>query len=107
METTLENRIAALERAIKKVELAAKPMLSMTEAAQYTGYSVSSLYKLTSQKKIPHYKPEGKKVFFNRPELEHWLQQNRVKPADEVAQAAAKYCLTSKPNINRRKAPKK
>ena len=63
-----------------------KEVLTSDEAAKYMGVSKSYLYKLTMQQKIPHYKPMGKMCYFNRLELEGWLQANRVATADELSQ---------------------
>ena len=57
------------------------------------GVSKSYLYKLTMRQQIPHYKPMGKMVYFNRLELEQWLQNNRVSTATEISQQAAAYCM--------------
>jgi excisionase family DNA binding protein len=43
-----------------------KTVLNFDEAALLTGLSKSYLYKLTSSGMIPHYKPLGKHIFFNR-----------------------------------------
>ena len=39
----------------------------------YIGVSESMLYKLTSNKEIPHYKPRGKMLYFAKEELDAWL----------------------------------
>ena len=68
-----------------------KPVLNIGEAATYTGLTESYLYKLTSRQEIPHFKPRGKMIYFNRVELDDWLQQNRVKSNSEIEQAAASH----------------
>jgi excisionase family DNA binding protein len=70
-----------------------KEVLTFSEAVQFTGYSESYLYKLTSERKIPHSKPTGKLIYFNRRELEAWLLQNRVSTTDEIAGKAQTYCM--------------
>jgi len=70
-----------------------KEVLTSAEAARYLGISKSYLYKLTMTRAIPHYKPLGKLCYFNREELEKWLQANRVATADEIADRAAAYCM--------------
>ena len=70
-----------------------KEVLTSDEAAKYLGISKSYLYKLTMQQKIPHYKPMGKMCYFNRQELEAWLQANRIATAEEIEQKAQAYCL--------------
>ena len=73
-----------------------KEVLTSDEAAKYLGISKSYLYKLTLQQKIPHYKPMGKMCYFNRQELEAWLQANRIATAEEIEQKAQAYCLQKK-----------
>ena len=48
--------------------------LNVTQASQYLGISNSQLYKLTSQKKIPCYKPSGKYLYFFKYELDLWIR---------------------------------
>ena len=55
--------------------ITSKNVLTFSEAVEYTGFKPSYLYKLTSQGKIPHYKPTGKLLFFKRVELEEFLTQ--------------------------------
>jgi excisionase family DNA binding protein len=71
---------------------ATKEVLTSVEAARYMGVSRSYLYKLTMRREIPHYKPMGKMCYFNRRELEAWLQSNRVASDAELTAKAAAYC---------------
>lgn len=70
-----------------------KEVLTSDEAAKYMGVSKSYLYKLTMRQQIPHYKPRGKMCYFNRAELEQWLQSNRVSTSTEISQQAQAYCM--------------
>lgn len=70
-----------------------KEVLTSDEAAKYMGVSKSYLYKLTMKQQIPHYKPMGKMCYFNRIELEQWLQSNRVSTSTEISQQAQAYCM--------------
>ena len=76
-----------------KVAVNTKEVLTTDEAASYMGVSKSYLYKLTMGRKIPHYKPMGKMCFFNRKEIEMWLQANRVATDEELSQDAQAYCI--------------
>lgn len=69
-----------------------KDVLTSSEAARYMGVSKSYLYKLTMRQEIPHYKPNGKMVYFNRTELEQWLQSNRIATVNEARTEAEAYC---------------
>lgn len=73
-----------------------KNVLTFNEAAEYAGISKSCLYKMTSQKLISHYKPNGKMIFFDREELEAYLLSVRVKPQSEIDEAASTYVVTGK-----------
>lgn len=71
-----------------------KEVLTSDEASRYMGISKSYLYKLTMRQEIPHYKsPTGKMCYFNRGELEAWLQQNRVATSTEIADRANKILM--------------
>lgn len=70
-----------------------KEVLTSDEVAAYMGISKSHLYKLTMMKEIPHYKPTGKLCYFNRKEVEQWLQSNRVATCTEIDQRAQDYCM--------------
>jgi excisionase family DNA binding protein len=73
-----------------------KEVLTSDEAAKYMGISKSYLYKLTMRQQIPHSKPLGKMCYFNRLELERWLQSNRVATCEELNERAQSYCSNNR-----------
>ncbi|MEQ1638654.1 MAG: helix-turn-helix domain-containing protein [Methylococcales bacterium] len=87
MSTTLQDISKRLELLTAAV-LTNKNALHIEEAALFTGLTVSYIYKLTSTQDIPHYKPRGKMLYFDRAELENWLLQRRIKTLDEINQIA-------------------
>ena len=50
-----------------------KNIFSFDEASKFLNLSKSYLYKLTSGNLIPHYKPQGKMLYFEKEELEAWV----------------------------------
>ena len=94
MEVTksIEERIEELESLV----YATKNVLSFDEASKYLNLSKSYLYKLTSAQQIPHYKPQGKMIYFEKDALETWLRQNPVKTQAQIDQEASHYVLTHK-----------
>lgn len=95
----MENSQSIDERLtnIENLLLSQKTVLNLDEVAEFTGLSKSHLYKLTSKGKIPHYKPNGKYIFFERTQIEKWLLSNRVKTTDEIdAEASAYVTLNNK-----------
>ncbi len=67
-----------------------KPVLTFEEGCRYSGLSKSWMYKLTHRGEVPHYKPDGKKIYFKREELEAWLLRNKSSSREEIQRKAAK-----------------
>lgn len=61
-----------------------KEYLNAKEAAVYLNISTNYLYKLTSYKKFPFYKPSGKLIYFKRRELDDWIFSGRIKSTTEI-----------------------
>jgi excisionase family DNA binding protein len=49
-----------------------------------------SLYKLTANKKIPHYKP-GKRILFDKSQLDRWLEDHYVRSEKEIIASASSF----------------
>jgi excisionase family DNA binding protein len=73
-----------------------KQVLTLDETVRYTGFKRSYLYKMTSQGKIPFYKPNGKMIYFDRIELENWLKRNRSASENEIEEKAISYLNSKK-----------
>lgn len=76
-----------------------KNVFTFDEACKFTGLGKSYMYKLTSGQKVPHFKPFGKMVYFNRVELETWLLQNPVKTIDEIEANATNYLASNRKGV--------
>lgn len=76
--------------------LAAKSVLTFDDVIALTGLSKSFLYKCTMRSEIPHYKPNGKKIYFDRKEVEDWMKQNRIATKQEIDLQANAYIVTGK-----------
>ena len=50
--------------------------ISFKEVQKLLGVSKSTLYKLTSAKEVPHYKPTRGKLYFLKSEIEAWIMLN-------------------------------
>lgn len=67
---------------LKRLVLASyKQTLTIEEAAEFTGLTISWLYNLTHTKQIPHYK-RGRKLYFDRSELDEWLRGEKIDSVD-------------------------
>lgn len=78
------------------VVLRQKELLTLDEAEQYTGLTKSYLYKLTSNKVIPHFKPNGKMIYIKREVLDEWMMSNPVASETELNSKAQAYCTKNK-----------
>jgi excisionase family DNA binding protein len=94
------NELNILKEQLNRIEaytlLAAKNVLSFADVVLLTGLSKSHLYKLTCSHQIPHYKPTGKQIYFDRSEVEEWMKQNRVATMAEIERAATTQVVTKK-----------
>lgn len=81
----IEERLTNLER----INQGAKTILTLEEVAEYTNYSKSYIYKLTSRREIPCYKPNGKQLYFKRTEIDEWLLSNRKMTNKEIESEVA------------------
>lgn len=48
------------------------------DVAEYTGYSMGTLYNLTSRNLIPHRKKRGK-LYFVPQEIQNWIEEGDLK----------------------------
>ena len=65
--------------------------LSVADAASFHGYSTAYLYKLIHLGKVPHYKPQGGRVFFKQKELEQFAFRGRKSADYELAERAERF----------------
>lgn len=73
-----------------------KTVLTIDDAAEYTGLSRSYLYKLTAKGEIPFSKPRGKLIYFSKEKLEQWLLSNNRKSNEEIKNEALEYAFRRK-----------
>ncbi len=92
------NNLLILERLdlIERLLTTSKEVLTFEETCDYTGISRSYLYKLTASGNIPHSKPNGKMIFFEKKKLNTWLLQNGRKSNDELKAEALTYTMRHK-----------
>lgn len=85
--------ILKLADKLDELKILQKTVLNFEEACSYLSISQSHLYRLTSQKLIPHFCPQGKKLYFKRDEIDTWLLRNRRYSADEIEKKAIDYII--------------
>ncbi|ARN77460.1 MULTISPECIES: helix-turn-helix domain-containing protein [Nonlabens] len=93
MDDNIIEQLDRIEKMLQQQQALQKTVLNFNETCAFLELSQSHLYKLTSTGAIPHYKPNGKKIYFHREELDQWLLRNRMDTQDEIEQQAADYLI--------------
>lgn len=84
---------ARLDRLEQITLIGAKSVLNLEEAVLFTGLSKGHLYRLTSERGIPHFKM-CRHLYFKKQELEDWMLRNKVLTKEEIDSKAATYVST-------------
>jgi len=81
----LFEKIESIERIVLalKSEEPREDLLNVAEAAAFLKISEASLYTKVSRKEIPFSKP-GKRLYFNKSELQEWINAARHKTRNEI-----------------------
>ena len=66
-----------------------KTYISLKELAEYTGISLSTIYKYSSSGRIPVYKPFGKQVFVKVEEISQIFEDSRSSSNAELESKAS------------------
>jgi excisionase family DNA binding protein len=76
-------------------------ILSLSEATDFLKIKKSCLYKKTSQKQIPYYKPPGcKQIYFLKKDLENWILCNKINSVSEIENEVESYLIKSQKKSN-------
>lgn len=91
------SKLEAIERKVSEIQNRldgenGSHVLDLRQAAQYLHISKSALYRLTSQRTIPHFK-RGKRLYFKKEDLAEWMTQNRVTTQEELEKQALNYII--------------
>lgn len=94
----MAEEIEALKEQLDRIERllieSSKTILNIDECAAYTGYSKDTIYRHTSQRTIPFYKPMNGAIYFRRSEIDDWLLRNRMATKQEISSMAATHIAT-------------
>jgi len=68
-------------------------LLTIDQAAKYLCLSKSTIYKMTAERSIPHFKL-SKRIYFKAQDLDEWVKNYKVKTVQEIDQEATNYLMT-------------
>lgn len=72
-----------------------KTVLNLQQFCQHTGLSPQTAYKLTAKALVPHSK-RGKRVYFEKSQVDAWLLQNRVGVTSNNENKANQYTIENR-----------
>ena len=87
----LQRQIEELQKRMEAVEDIldnAKEVLTVEEASRFMDIARSSLYKMTSDRSIPFYRPNDKMIYFEKADILAWMRRNRTVSQEEVNEHA-------------------
>jgi excisionase family DNA binding protein len=94
---TILKKLTAIESLLEATNKT-KP-LTLVEAVKFLDLSRSHLYKLTIERRIPHFKPNGKKIYFDKSDLVQWLKRKPTRTLEETEEKAASYIVSGKRSV--------
>lgn len=76
--------IEMIEKKLNEIKIIHKPILSVEDLSIYLDLSPEYIRKMTHNREIPHYKPNGKKLYFRKEEIDDWVLSSRVMTSEEL-----------------------
>ncbi len=87
------EKLNNIEKAIEKLNTQSTSddvFMNIEQVASFVGLSKATIYGLTHERCIPHFKT-GKRLYFKKSEIVNWISSTKVKTKQEVNQLADKY----------------
>ena len=81
------ERLIKIEKLLNEQSLNSKDIFCFDEASNFLDLSKSYLYKLTSR---GCFRPNGKKLYFERKGLLEWIKRKRISSNSEIHEIAIK-----------------
>lgn len=78
----IQQQLLELKEIVLRIDNRENEFYSLEEACIYLKISKPSIYKLTSKKEITYYTPGGKKIYFQKKDLDAWILSGKVSSCD-------------------------
>jgi len=93
----IKNELRNLNKLIREQTINDE-ILDFQSACKILRCSPSYLYKLTSERKIPFFKPTGKKIYFSLIALHNWIKKKPCKTTNEIENESLSHIHKRKDN---------
>lgn len=74
----------AIRNQFDELKVYSKTLLSVKDLSKYLDISEGYIHKMTHNREIPFYKPNGKKLYFKRDEIDQWVINSKVLTQEEL-----------------------
>ncbi len=85
----IAEKLESIESKLSDLTKASEKPFDLAAAADYLKMSRSHLYQLTCRGIIAHYKPGGKRIYFEKCDLDEYVRRNRIRSQFELESEAA------------------
>ncbi|MCF8260693.1 MAG: helix-turn-helix domain-containing protein [Melioribacteraceae bacterium] len=79
--TKLYQKLEEIEKVVKYRNIT---FIDIDQASLLLQLKKSYLYQLVHKNQLPYYKPNGKKIYFNKAELNEWINNSKIHSVDEI-----------------------
>jgi excisionase family DNA binding protein len=87
------EKLNSIEKAIDKLNTQPNSddvFMNIEQVASFVGLSKATIYGLTHERSIPHFKT-GKRLYFKKSEIVNWITTSKVNTKQELNQLADEY----------------
>lgn len=94
------NEIKEIKKLLLAQNIQQKEFLTVNDAIIYLQLSKSCIHKMTSNKEIPFCKPNGKKIYFKKVDLDNWVFSGKISSNDELQSNTEDYLSRNNKNLS-------
>jgi excisionase family DNA binding protein len=80
----IQNEIIEIKELLLALNIQQKEFLTVEDATVYLQLSKSCLFKMTSKREVPFYKPGGKKIYFKKSEIDEWITNSKIESIIDI-----------------------
>lgn len=87
------EKLNSIENAIEKLNTVSNTdddFMNIEEASSFLGFTKSSIYGMTHERKIPHFKV-GKRLYFKKADIVNWITSTKITTKQELNERADIY----------------
>jgi excisionase family DNA binding protein len=92
----IQNEIIEIKELLLALNIQQKEFLTVEDATVYLQLSKSCLFKMTSKREVPFYKPGGKKIYFKKSEIDEWITNSKIESIIDIETEVESYLSRNK-----------